>query len=144
MRTIFLCFCLLVFLGANNFLCAQEIAKGDKLYEEITTETLYPYFSALKNGDVSSIKQYLSAKMYQRYQVLLEKNKDYPNFLRNYYQNANFYIIKAEQINQDISVSVMIDFSNSQPLNSELILRKEVDDLQPNLINDRWKIIKQN
>ena len=92
MKIIFMCFCIIAFWGSNNFLCAQEIAECEELYQKITIETMNPCFEALKNGDVSSIKLCMSEGMYKRYKVLLENNKDYPEFLRNYYRGVDFWV----------------------------------------------------
>jgi len=131
------------FLGSNNFLCAQEIAESEELYQKITIETMNPYFNALKNGDVGAIKLHLSEGMYERYKVLLEKNKDYPQFLRKYYRNVDFLVEKVERIGNDILVSAMIKFSNNESLISKFLLRKEMDDVYPDGISGRWKIVKE-
>lgn len=143
MKIIFMCFYIIAFLGSNNFLCAQEIAEGEELYQKITIETLNPCFEALKNGDVSSIKLHISEGMYERYKVLLEKNKDYPEFLRNYYRGVDFWVEKVELIGHDISVSAIIKFPDNESFNSKFLLRKKMDDLYPAVIGGRWKIVKQ-
>ena len=145
MKIIFICFYIITFLGSNNFLCAQEIAEGNKSYQEITTETLYPYFAALKDGDVSSIKLHMSEGMYERYKVLLEKNKDYPGFLRNYYDGAEFWVKKVELSGQEVSVAVSIQFPDNKSLNSsnKFLLRKKMNELNPDVIGGRWKIVSQ-
>ena len=129
----------MIFLGGNNFLYAQEITEGDKLYQEITIETLHPYFEALKDGDVSSIKLHISEGMYERYKVLLEKNKDYPEFLRNYYNGAEFWVKKVELSGQEVSVAVSIQFPDNESLGSKLLLR--MNDLNSDVIGGRWKIV---
>ena len=143
MKITFLCFYLIAFLGGNNFLCAQEIAKGEELYQKITIETLNPYFEALKNGDVTSIKLHISEGIYERYKVLLEKNTVYPEFLRNYYRDVDFWVKKVELIGHDILVSAIIKFPDNESLNAKFLLRKKVDDMYPEEIGGRWKIVKQ-
>jgi hypothetical protein len=143
MKIIFICFYIIAFLGSNNFLCAQEIAKGEELYQKITIETLYPCFKALKNGDVSSIKLHISEGMYERYKVLLEKNKDYPEFLRNYYRGVDFGVEKVELSGQEVSVAVSIQFPDNESLNSKFLLRKRMNELNSDETGGRWKIVKQ-
>ena len=136
-----MCFCIIAFWGSNNFLCAQEIAECEELYQKITIETLNPYFKALKNGDVSSIKLYISEEMYKRYKVLLENNKDYPGFLRNYYQGVDFRVKKLELVGNDIAVSAILTFhDDNESLNPEFLLQKKMDDLYPDVMRGRWKV----
>ena len=143
MKKILVCLYLILFLGSNNFLCAQEIAKGEELYQKLIIETLNPYFEALKNGDVTSIKLHISEGMYERYKVLLEKNKDYPEFLRNYYRDVDFWIEKVERIGHDILASAIIKFPNHESINSKFLLREKMDDVSPEVVGGRWKIVKQ-
>ena len=143
MKKILVCFYLIAFLSSNNILCAQEISKGEELYQKITIETLNPYFEALKNGDVNSIKMLISGRMYEKYKVLLEKNKDYPQFLRDYYWGAEFRVEKVERVGRDISVSVAIKFPDHGTSNSKFLLRKKMDVPYPDVIGGRWKIVKQ-
>jgi len=142
-KIICMCSSLISFLGIYNFLYAQEIVKGEELYQEITIETITPYFEALKNGDVGAIKLHISEGMYERYKVLLEKNKDYPEFLRKYYRDVDFEIEKIEWIDNDILVSAMIKFPNNESLISKFLLRKEMDKVYPDVISGRCKIVKQ-
>ncbi|MFV9644900.1 MAG: hypothetical protein ACNYWU_03665 [Desulfobacterales bacterium] len=143
MKKLIVCFCLMAFFGGNGFLCAQEIAEGEELYQTITNETLHPYLEALKNGDVNSIKQHISEDMYKRYKVLLEENKDYPEFLRNCYRGVDFWVEKIERIDHDISASVIIKFPENESSRFKFLLRKKMDNVYPYGISGRWKIVKQ-
>jgi hypothetical protein len=136
-------FCLIAFLGISKILCAQEIAKYEQLYQKISAETLNPYFEALRNGDILTIKKYLSAETYTRYRDLLENNKDYPQFLQNYYQDVEFQVEKIERIGNDISVSIVIKFPDHGSLNSKIFLRENMDDANFDIIGGRWKIVTQ-
>jgi hypothetical protein len=49
-------------------------------------------FQAMKDGDVATIEQYSSGHMSSEYKKLLEQNRDYPAFLRNFYKGATFSI----------------------------------------------------
>jgi len=50
-------------------------------------------FKGMKNGDVVVIQQHLSGL--SEYKVLLEQNKDYPAFLRDFYRGATFSISRV-------------------------------------------------
>jgi uncharacterized protein YktA (UPF0223 family) len=70
----------------------------DSVYsDEIDMENtvILPFLNALKNGDVKKIKNYLSTDTYNEYKKLLEENKEYPKFLRDYYKDAKFRVVRA-------------------------------------------------
>ena len=84
-------FSMLLIIIFCSFLQAQEVPVSDDGYEDVINETVFPFLEALKNGDVSLIKQYIAGDMYESRRILLEQNKEYPEFLRKYYQtNSSF------------------------------------------------------
>ena len=118
---------------------AQEIQMSDTLYNKIVTETVLPYCMALRDGDVSLMKQYLSGDMYEKNRVLLEQNKEYPEFLRKYYQGAQFQVVKAEEIDNNILVNVEIEYPDGRLNFGKLRLGKDNQDIYE---NGSWKIIE--
>ena len=143
MKKVFLFICLCVFLGGNHFLYAQEITRGSGLYQEISVEALHPYFEALKNGNVELLKGVLAGKIYGKYKALIEKNNDYPEFLRNHFQDAEFSVGKIESNGNAVSVDIIIQFPGSQPLESKFLLRREVDFSSSGEKGPRWKMVEK-
>jgi hypothetical protein len=123
MRTGFLVICIVAFLMGSISLQAQEIAVNDPLYKHITNNIFYPLFTALKNGDVNTIKQYISGDMYSKNKILLEENKEYPAFLRNFYRGAKFQVENVEQIDANLIVNVVIEFPNGDRSRTKLLLQ---------------------
>jgi hypothetical protein len=80
---------------------------------------------ALKNGEVDEIKQYLSDDMYEKRRVLLEQNREYPAFLREYYAGAQFSVVEAIREGDDILVGIMINFAGGHRTKTRLRLRNE-------------------
>ncbi len=123
---------MLLIVTLSSQLYAQENLMSDTL-NNVVNETVMPFCWALKAGDVTSIKQYLSGNMYEKNKVLLEQNKEYPEFLRNYYRGAGFRVVKAEKIDNKIIVDVDIEFSNSDRRPGKLHLLKD---------SASWKIVE--
>jgi hypothetical protein len=69
-------------------------------------------FQAMKDGDVAVIEQYFSGQMSSEYKVLLEQNRDYPAFLRNFYRGATFSVAGVTPTPEgDMIVSVAIQLA---------------------------------
>jgi hypothetical protein len=69
-------------------------------YQELESSVFSPLFSSLQQGDLESIKKFLKADLYEQYRVLFEQNKDYGQFLRDYYAGTSIQlekIIRAEE-----------------------------------------------
>jgi hypothetical protein len=140
MKTI-LSFFLTAMLVTGNLCQAKEIALTDPKLLTIQEQTLLPFFKALKNGDVSEIKKHMSPALYARNRVLLEENRDYPAFLRGYYSDVSFRVVKAEMgiTGEDVIFSVSIEFPDGRSSINELKLSKRNrDDLQ----GDAWVVEK--
>jgi hypothetical protein len=95
----------------------------------------------LKKGDVRSIKKYIDDDLYQKKRVLFEENKKYPEFLRTFYKDAEFQIIRSRQLaERDASVDVRIVFPDSRSEQVNIKMKKEEEfsnDVQGNI---PWKI----
>ncbi len=123
-----LCIC---FVGFHT-LYAEGIPIHNSTYKEIKNNTFLPLFRALKMGNVDMIKKYISEDMYKKYKTLLEENKDYPNFLRNYYRGIRFRRNKAVQFNNHVIVDLIVEYKNGDRNLTKLQLKKEKDQI--------WKI----
>jgi ABC-type transporter MlaC component len=104
---------------------AEEMPLSDSLYEEIKKDVIHPFFKSLKDGDINAIKSHLSSAIYNEYKRLLEENKDYPQFLRDYYQDAKFRTERAKEIDGDVVVDVVIEFPNGSRIQNILRLSEE-------------------
>jgi hypothetical protein len=78
------------------------------------------YFKALKNGDVQALKSYMGGKLYQKRKVLLEKNRDYPQFLIDFYKGAELEAVEV----QDGIVHIKIRFPNGSLKQHNLVLQQ--------------------
>lgn len=91
---------------------AQNASLGHWSSSEIQDSVIFPYFKALKSGDVKEIKKYLSTSMYNENKRLLEENKAYPEFLRNYYKDAVFSVEKVSTVDGEAEFDVVVEFPN--------------------------------
>jgi len=135
---------LLLFAGSHELLYAQELCINEALYGDMRDETLLPFFRALRDGNVEVIKHYISGDMYRQSRVLLEKNKDYPRFLRDFYQGASFSVERAITAEGNIIADIVIEFPQGSKIFTRLRLSKAngqqwkvVDEVRPNSVNIR-------
>src|SRR3990172_8093993 len=110
MRVAFLAWFVFFISISCNILNAQEISRSDLLYKNVKSKIFVPLFRAYKNGDVDAIKEYISDDMYEKNKVLLEQNKEYPDFLRNFYRDAIFQIKKVVKSEEIVFVDVIVSF----------------------------------
>jgi hypothetical protein len=129
----------MVLLGTSGH--AQEKAFTQLHVLKIQEQVLLPFFQALKTGDVEVIKKHMSRDLYAKNRVLLDENLEYPEFLRNYYKDITFRIMKAEESLSDegIVFYVSFDYENGDSSIHELMLSREKRDDQQ---NDVWVIEK--
>lgn len=105
-------------------------------------KAIYPFFNALKKGDVRSIKKYIDDDLYQKKRVLFEENKKYPEFLRTFYKDAEFQIIRSRQLaERDASVDVRIVFPDSRSEQVNIKMKKEEKFSNGVQGNIPWKIV---
>lgn len=129
---------LVIALATTSYATEKQLDEDDLLV--IQKSVLQPFFAALKNGDVNTIKDYLSKDSFTSYQVLLEKNKGYTKFLRNYYRGAKFYPINAVQLGDTVAVNVEIIFSDGTTSFMDLNLKNSVNKESRNLNKRTWKV----
>jgi len=87
---------------------ADLMIENPQLYAELRDTTFTPLFQALRAGDVARIKNYISGDTIEQYRVLLEQNKEYGQFLRNYYAGASFELSQVTLVGNDYVANVLI------------------------------------
>jgi len=122
---------------------AGEISRSDSLYREIQDGAVLPFFMALKNGDISGIKRHISSEMYTKYKRLLEDNKEYPKFLRDYYRGAKFRMERTTKIDNHVEVDVMIEFPDGHRRIKKMRVLKKRGGLQDRSESNNWEIDNQ-
>lgn len=125
MRVVFFAWFVFFVFVSFNILNAQEISRSDLLYKNVKSKTFVPLFRAFKNGDVDAIKEYLSDVMYEKNKVLLEQNKEYPNFLRNFYRDAIFQVRKIVKSEEMVFVDVRVRFPDGYQSVTKVQLKEE-------------------
>ena len=133
-----LSFLSLIFLSAISN--AEEMPLSDSLYLEIQNVVSYPFFRSLQDGDINALKRYISSDMYKKYKRLLEQNRDYPKFLRDYYQGAKFRTEKAKEIDGYVVIDVVIEFPNGSRIQNKLRVSEEKGRFQGKNRSNRWRI----
>lgn len=131
---------ILLFIGTFfwGVALSQELKPLDPIYASLLNKSLRPCFKAMKKGDIDTIKKYISGDLYEKSRILLEQNKDYPKFLRNYYKNATFNVKHVEKINDEIFVEIEIIFENGFRNYHRLVYKIESENSSAN-----WKGIRQ-
>ena len=100
----------ITFFLVQGTVLAKEITLKENEVEAVAVQFFEPVFEALKKGDLKTLKQNMTEEMYQRYRKLLEENKEYSNFLQEYYRNAHFSVIAAKVIDDYIDVELRIEY----------------------------------
>lgn len=89
------------------------------------TASFHALFQAMKDGNVAVIEKYFSGPMSSEYRTLLEKNQDYPAFLRNFYKGASFRITKVTPaVNGDVVVEVAIQLGSGSSSITRLVAKR--------------------
>jgi hypothetical protein len=95
-------------------LCAKDLGISENEARDISIEFLEPLFIALKAGDLEAIKESMTDDMYEKYKVLLEKNKKYAMFLRKFYKDANFSITDINIVDNQIDVMIRVEYEDGK------------------------------
>lgn len=87
MKSLLLCLIITVLL----------VIPGNVSYAETTepTDTVVKFYEAAKDGDIKTMKRLVAGPFYNSRKVLLEKNKGYPKFLREYYEGIEAQVVYA-------------------------------------------------
>lgn len=137
MRVAFLAWFVFFVFVSFNILNAQEISRSDLLYKNVKSKTFVPLFRAFKNGDVDAIKEYISDDVYEKNKVLLEQNKEYPNFLRNFYSDAIFQVRKVVKSEEMVFVDVRVRF----PGGYQVVTKVQLKEGKNKAGDTIWKVI---
>jgi hypothetical protein len=97
--------------------------------------TVLNYFQALKQGDIETIKKYIAGEFYKKKKILLEKNTEYPEFLRKHYNNVGVRTIGTNLDGSEATVEVELSFPNGEINFIEMYLELTSQDL--------WKIYRE-
>lgn len=89
------------------------------------------YFQAVKNGDIQTMKRYMGENFYKKRKVLIENNKNYPEFLKNYYERGEILVGEAK----DGVVTVAIQFPDGSINYHHLVVEKNP--------SEQWKIVDE-
>jgi hypothetical protein len=120
MRTIFFLMILLLALAPVG------VAESDNEDEQIQAEiVMQNYYTALKNGDVNSLKSLLDGELLKK-RIILLNNPTYPKYLKNTYQGSTFNIVETRFISQG-KVAIIAKFSlgNQQTLCRKFLLARD-------------------
>lgn len=112
MKKNIICLFLSFLLAGYGIVFAGKLISNQEQANQITILSLKGFVTALKNGDLDRMKEFMSEKMYTRYKTLLEENQGYSNFLRNYYKKARFSIGKISVLDDRLLADLYVDFSD--------------------------------
>lgn len=123
-------------LLSNFSVLSAQMVMTNAVIGEITL-TFNSLFNALKKGDVNALKLMLPAEEYAQYKVLFEKNKEYPVFLRNFYQGAKLRIGEVHPVRNstnDVIAEFIVEFSGGETTTTRMRLHGNQQ--------SKWKIKK--
>ena len=134
---------LIVFSLISTPSMGQDTGLADSEYKEIQDTVIFPFFKALKKGDVNEIKRHLSSDTYNEYKRLLEENKEYPKFLRDYYKDAKFSVVRASsEVDDEIEFKVFVEFPNGSEIVNQYKVAKEMNVNGAMRGQKKWRITK--
>ncbi len=85
-------------------------------------ETVIKYFEASKSGDVEAIKTLIAGPFYKKKIVLLEKNTEYPEFLKEFFEGSSMQVINFESGDESMVKSNYISLYNRYHASQETYL----------------------
>jgi hypothetical protein len=104
---------LLTLCLAGNVAGAADLRTDDpQRYAELRDTTFNPLFQAMRAGNITEIKRYISGETYAQYRVLLDQNKEYGQFLRNYYAGTEFELAQVIPVGGGYVADVLIHWPN--------------------------------
>ena len=120
MKRMLVCIAGLAILVLSSTLVSAQVVVNGPVVSEITT-TFRSLFAALKNGDVQTIKFYLSDQEYGRNRVLFEQNSEYPAFLRNFYRGATVRVGEIHSVlnaSDEVVTEFIVEFPGGETINT--------------------------
>ena len=126
MKKLWLCLFIVASLFFNStFLSAQVVVTNSVIVD--ISNTFTSVFQSLRKGDLTRIKFFLSPEEFAEYKVLFEQNKDYPAFLRNFYQGATLRVGQIESVlsaKDDVIAEFIVDFPGGDTRNTRIRLHR--------------------
>lgn len=107
--TLFMLFAGLFFMGSVR----ADNTEGNIDEVEIT-EVCNELFNALKAGNTRALAELFDGEILEKNRALLEQNKGYPKFLRDYYRDATFEVIEVLPDEDGIMVGIMSNFKDGR------------------------------
>lgn len=100
--------------------------------QDPVTSAVQSYFSALRDGDVNTLRQLVGGPYYQQIKVLLEQNTEYPAFLQNRYAQVQFFIDDVVTQSNGTVVKARYEFGPNDIQHKLLIMQPDK--------NGVWKV----
>lgn len=139
---------LLFFLLHAPAIGDDEPQLSPEVLDNVENNTLRPFFNALKNGNVRQIERYISGQKSQEAQLPQHEDREYQEFLREYYQDAVFFVERAVSSGDQIIVDVKIEFpGRGRKLTQFYLQQQDLDkDIQGEVAASgrRWSIVEQH
>lgn len=113
-------------LSAN--LISAEVIVTTSVRRDVNT-SIMSFFGALRDGNVQTIRLYLSDKEYERHKVLFEQNDEFPAFLRKFYRGATARVGEIQSVknaNDDVVAEFIVQFSSGDTSTTRLRLTRDV------------------
>jgi len=105
--------------------------------ENVASETLMPFFNALKSGDTAKLLQYIDGPLYKKNKVLLQQYNNYSDLLKTKYEKAEFIINKISATDrEELVADVLIISPNGNTINRKFFLQKKEG-------SNSWRIIDE-
>jgi len=105
---------LALLLGAGLARAGDLRYENPMLYAGLRDQVLAPLYQAMQAGDLGTIKRYLQGDTYEQYRILLERNKNYSQFLKNYYAGATFEVGQIVTVDRDYVADILIYWPTGQ------------------------------
>lgn len=104
---------------------SEEKSLSPELLEEVESKAIRPYFNALMHGNMELVMHYTTGKKHGKIQRLLDRDKEYPKFLREFYKGAVFSVKHGVFTEDGVIIDVNVDFPRGEILTYRLILQRE-------------------
>ena len=126
---------LTLFIVGSSFMLplSAQAVDGDEA-ERAISNTVLPFFEALRSGDVRAIESHINGKLAFNMKTLLRENLEYPEILRKHYKDAIVRVGDTFEEAGRIFVQVELDFPESEKQFFELLLKNK---------DGTWKIFRQ-
>lgn len=125
MKNFFFCVSMFVIFISCTMSHAEEISENDPFYKNIRDNTCIPLFTALKDGDVETIKDCFSNKKHEKHKDVLDENTNYSNFLKDFYRDATFLMKSVVREKKQTFVDIIVYFPDGSQSTRRWFLKEE-------------------